>query len=148
MARGNTENYIEPRELTELSKRAQDYIEVMYALQREYGRIRIKDIAERLNVKPSSVIEYLRRLMDMGYVIYKPGTRIRLTEKGKKVGEAIYQKHLVIKEFLILLGVPEDIAETDACYIEHGIHKITLEKITNFIKKCREKIIDLSQLNN
>ncbi|MCD6487931.1 MAG: metal-dependent transcriptional regulator [Desulfurococcales archaeon] len=120
----------------------------MYALQREYGRIRIKDIAERLNVKPSSVIEYLRRLMDMGYVIYKPGTRIRLTEKGKKVGEAIYQKHLVIKEFLILLGVPEDIAETDACYIEHGIHKITLEKITNFIKKCREKIIDLSQLNN
>ena len=139
MARGNTENYIEPRELTELSKRAQDYIEVMYALQREYGRIRIKDIAERLNVKPSSVIEYLRRLMDMGYVIYKPGTRIRLTEKGKKVGEAIYQKHLVIKEFLILLGVPENIAEIDACYIEHGIHKITLEKITNFIKKCREK---------
>ena len=139
MTRGNTENYIEPRELTELSKRAQDYIEVMYALQREYGRIRIKDIAERLSVKPSSVIEYLRRLMDMGYVIYKPGTRIRLTEKGKKVGEAIYQKHLVIKEFLILLGVPENIAEIDACYIEHGIHKITLEKITNFIKKCREK---------
>jgi len=139
LTRGNTENYIEPRELTELSKRAQDYIEVMYALQREYGRIRIKDIAERLSVKPSSVIEYLRRLMDMGYVIYKPGTRIRLTEKGKKVGEAIYQKHLVIKEFLILLGVPENIAEIDACYIEHGIHKITLEKITNFIKKCREK---------
>jgi len=122
----------------ELSKTAEDYLEVMYVLEKQYGRIRIKDIADRLGVRPSSVIEYLKRLDNEGLVSYKPGSRARLTDKGKRLAEKIYKRHEIIKEFLILLGVPDDIADKDACYIEHGIHPITLEKVIEFIKRIRK----------
>ncbi len=123
-----------------LSKTAEDYLEVMYVLEKTYGRIRIKDIAERLGIKPSSVIEYLKRLTAEGLVYYKPGTRARLTDKGRKIAEKIYERHKILKEFLVLIGVPEEIADMDACYIEHGIHPETLKKIVEFIKKCHDQI--------
>jgi len=126
------------KEIHELSKTAEDYLEVMYVLEKTYGRIRIKDIADRLGVKPSSVIEYLKRLDSEGLVSYKPGSRAKLTDKGKRLAEKIYKRHVIIKEFLVLLGVPEDIADKDACYIEHGIHPITLEKVIEFIKRIKK----------
>ena len=126
------------KDLRELSKTAEDYLEVMYVLEKRYGRIRIKDIADRLGVKPSSVIEYLKRLDSEGLVSYKPGSRARLTDKGRDLAERIYGRHKIIKEFLVLIGVPEDIADKDACYIEHGIHPITLEKVIEFIKRLRK----------
>ncbi len=119
-----------------LTRTAEDYLEVMYVLEKQYGRIRIKDIAERLGVKPSSVIEYLKRLDSEGLVEYKPGSRAKLTSRGRRIAEKIYERHRIIKEFLVLIGVPEDIADKDACYIEHGIHPITLEKFLEFIKRC------------
>lgn len=122
----------------ELSKTAEDYLEVMYVLEKKYGRIRIKDIADRLGVKPSSVIEYLKRLDEEGLVFYRPGSRAKLTDKGKRLANKIHRRHETIKEFLMILGVPEDIADKDACYIEHGIHPITLEKFIEFIKRIRK----------
>ena len=120
-----------------LSPTAEDYLEVMLVLEKEHGRIRVKDIAARLGVRPSSVIDYLKRLTHEGLVEYRPGSRIKLTSKGREIAEEIYRRHQIIKEFLILLGVPPDIAEKDACYIEHGLHKETLDKIIEFIEKCR-----------
>ena len=136
--------YISPKrendkkEIHELSKTAEDYLEVMYVLEKTYGRIRIKDIADRLGVKPSSVIEYLKRLDSEGFVSYKPGSRAKLTDTGRRLAEKIYKRHVIIKEFLVLLGVPEDVADKDACYIEHGIHPITLEKVIEFIKRIKK----------
>ncbi len=120
-----------------LSPTAEDYLEVMFVLEKEHGRIRVKDIAARLGVRPSSVIDYLKRLTQEGLVEYRPGSRIKLTGKGREIAEEIYRRHQIIKEFLILLGVPPDIAEKDACYIEHGLHRETLDKIIEFIEKCR-----------
>ncbi len=97
---------------------------------------KIREIARRLGVRPSSVVEYLKRLESKGYIVYEKGGHIYLTEKGLKYAESIYERHRILTKFLELLGVPHDIAEEDACYIEHGIHDITLEKIIRFIKKC------------
>ncbi len=121
-----------------LSPTAEDYLKVMLVLEKEHGRIRVKDIAARLGVRPSSVIDYLKRLTQEGLVEYRPGSRIKLTSKGREIAEEIYRRHQIIKEFLTLLGVPPDIAEKDACYIEHGLHKETLDKIIEFIEKCRK----------
>ncbi len=123
-----------------VSKRAQEYLEAILVLEKRNGRARVKDLAERLGVKPSSVVEYLKRLNEKGYVRYQPGSRIRLTEKGRRIAEALYKRHLAIKEFLVLLGVPEDVADEDACYIEHGIHEETLERILEFIENYRENM--------
>ncbi len=124
-----------------ISKRAQEYLEAILVLEKKNGRARVKDLAERLGVKPSSVVEYLKRLDEKGYVRYRPGTRIRLTEKGRRVAEELYKRHLAIKEFLMLIGVSEDIADEDACYIEHGIHEETLERILGFIKSYKERCL-------
>ncbi len=123
-----------------LSRTAEDYLKTMYILEKEYGRIRIKDIASRLGVKPSSVIEYLKKLAQEGFVDYKPGSKVKLTDLGRSRAKEIYRRHVVIKEFLMLIGVPPDIAEKDACQIEHGLHRETLERIIDFIKQCRGEV--------
>jgi DtxR family Mn-dependent transcriptional regulator len=122
------------------SKRAEEYIEVMYLLAREKGAIRVKDLADKLGVRPPSVVEFLEKLSKKGYIRYEKGEFIVLSEKGRMVAEEIYSRHIALKDFLmLLLKIPEDIAERDACYIEHGIHETTLNIIKQFMKYIRER---------
>lgn len=116
-----------------VSARTEDYLKCIYHLEITYGRVRVKDLSLKLGVKPSSVIDYLKRLDREGYVTYKPGGKIKLTEKGYEIASQIYERYLVIKKFLLALGIPEDIAEQDACYIEHGIHEVTFNKIRELL---------------
>ena len=123
------------------SHREEEYLEAMYLLKMKKGIIRVKDLAKLLKVKPSSVVEYLDKLHKKGLVHYEKHELISLTEKGIQLAEKIYKKHLALKEFLmLLLKIPEDIAEKDACNMEHGLHKETLEKIVSFIKHCRRRM--------
>jgi len=119
-------------------KRVEDYLEVIYIMICNGEKPRIREIARRLNVKPSSVVEYLRRLHEEGYLIYEKGENITLTEKGLRLAKETYRKHQIITQFLIQLGVSKEIAEIDACYIEHGLHPETLEKIIEFLKNCEK----------
>lgn len=97
--------------------------------------VRVKDLAEILGVKPASVVNFLDRLRDKELVSYEKYGAILLTETGRRIAQRIYEKHATLKEFLRdILKVPEDIAEKDACYIEHGIHEETLDRIVKFIE--------------
>ncbi len=127
-----------------LRKRTEEYLEAMYILQKEKGFIRVKDIAKKLGVKPSSVVGYLDDLAKKGYVEYEKHEFIRLTEEGKKIASGVYEKHLLLKDFLSkVLGVPEKIAEEDACYIEHGINDLTIQRLTQFAKFLEENCEDI-----
>ncbi len=110
-------------------------MEAIYVMILNGEKPGVRALARRLMVKPSSVLEYLRKLDSEGYIEYRKGGRIRLTEKGLKIAQQIYQRHRIISRFLQKLGVPKEIAEIDACYVEHGIHRETLEKIIEFLKK-------------
>ncbi len=123
------------------SKRAEDYLETIYELINKGERPGIRKIARMLGVKPSSVVDYLRKLCREGLVIYEKGGKIELTEKGLEIAREIRRRHEIIKEFLIRIGVPEDIANEDACYIEHGVHPETLDKIIEFLKKLRKECV-------
>ena len=119
-------------------KREEDYLEAMYVLTKSKGNIRIKDLSEILNVKPPSVVDYLNRLADKGLVKYEKHGSITLTEEGLRIAKEVYKKHLALKEFLtLILGVPEEIAEEDACYIEHRIHDITLNRLIKLVEYFR-----------
>ena len=126
--------------LSELSKREQEYLETIYILLKKKNIVRVKDIANMLKVKPSSVVEFLDKLSRKGLVHYVKRELIQLTENGLRIAEELYKRHLALKEFLMLvLNLPEEIAEKDACYIEHGIHEETLSRIMKFvelIKSC------------
>ncbi|MET1160111.1 MAG: metal-dependent transcriptional regulator [Thermoprotei archaeon] len=120
-----------------VSRRAEEYLEAIYELISKGEKPGIRKLAKLLGVKPSSVLEYIRRLCREGLLKYEDG-KIEFTNKGFQIAQEIRKRHELIKEFLILIGVSEDIADQDACYIEHGVHEETLNKIMEFVKKYRE----------
>ena len=123
-------------------KRFEDYLEAIYLLEQEKGIARVRDLSRILNVKPSTVVEHLEKLSREGLIMYEKREYIRLTDRGKAIAEKIYEYHKIIRRFLKeVLMLPEDIAEEDACYIEHGIHKETIERLKMFLEyldKCLE----------
>ncbi len=113
-----------------LSRRAEDYLRTIYELQGE--RVRVKDIAAALGVKPPSVTEMLRRLQELGLVRY---TRrgVSLTREGERVAGSIKDRHEAIVELLRMMGVPEETARRDAHRMEHVISVETIEHIKRFV---------------
>ena len=111
------------------------YIERMYELKKEKGYIRAVDLAKYLNVKPSSVTEMLRKLAAEGLVIYEKYRIIDLTSRGIQLARGLEERHKAIKKLLMYVGVDEEIADEDACKIEHVISESTAERIIEFSKK-------------
>jgi DtxR family Mn-dependent transcriptional regulator len=124
----------------EVSKREEEYLETMYILYKNKGIIRVKDIAKMMKVKPPSVVDALRKLAEKGLVEYEKYDRILLTDAGREIAEATYSKHLLLTQFFIdILGIPPDIAESDACQFEHYIHEITVQRIKEFAQFIQEQ---------
>ena len=115
-------------------KSVEDYLEVIYRLIDEKGYARIFDISASLNVKPPSVTEMVQKLAKEGYVKYTRYQTITLTNKGREVAKNVYRRHKTLTEFLKILGVEEEIAEKDACEIEHSLHPETVERLTKFVE--------------
>ncbi len=116
-----------------ITKRMEDYLRVIYEILHYNGSVRIKDIASKLNVKPSSVVEMLEKLNDLGLIIYKKREFIKLTKKGEEIAKGLKIKNEFIVRFLKLLGVSHKTAIEDAHKMEHILSKETLDRIKDFI---------------
>lgn len=113
----------------------ENYLEAIYLLAKRKRRVRISDISSALKVKAPTATEMIQRLADRGLVTYKPYERnIQLTVEGEAEAANVMKKHNVLKGFLQLLGVSEEIAEEDACKIEHHIHSETMSRLSKFIE--------------
>lgn len=121
-----------PSKKCEERARLEEYLEEIYRLSLE-NRPRIRTLARRLGVKPSTVVAYLRKLEREGYLVYEKGGVIFLTEKGMETAKAVYERHMVIKRFLLAIGVPEEVADEDACLIEHYLHPESVKKLQEFV---------------
>ncbi len=115
-------------------KTIEDYVELVYNLQKKKERVHTNDIAQALGINPASVTEVFQKLDEEGYINYKKYSGVTLTNKGKKLAILTQNKHDSLKNFLLLLGVDEEIAEEDACEMEHILHNETMEMITKFIE--------------
>ncbi len=116
-------------------RRAEDYLKAIYMISREKKVVRVRDLSKVLGVRPSSAVEYLDKLASEGYVIHKKGEYIELTDKGREIGESLYRRYEALMRFLKeILMLPDEIAAEDACYIEHGLHDMTLERIRMFLE--------------
>ncbi|MCS7140464.1 MAG: metal-dependent transcriptional regulator [Candidatus Nezhaarchaeota archaeon] len=133
--------------MTKRSRREEEYLEALYLLWRRNGVIRVKSLAETLNVKPPSIVEYLDRLAKKRLVRYIRHEAITLTDEGIRAAELVYERHRALKEFLtIILKLPEDIAESDACKIEHELHGLTVDRIVKLMNFFKENPDILSAL--
>jgi Mn-dependent DtxR family transcriptional regulator len=115
----------------------EDYVEVVYLIQNKKKKVHTKDIALCLNINPASVTEIFQKLSDEGYINYEKYSGVTLTEKGKKIAIKTKKKHDVLKNFLIILGIDEKIADEDACKIEHNVNPETLKKLRKFVEYAR-----------
>lgn len=117
-----------------LSQSLEDYLEMVHMLQQTHGIARVKDIASALSVKMPSVAKAILELKKFGFVTQEPYSGIELTKKGKRIAVSILNRHILLKDFLIYLGVSEVTADKDACCMEHILSAETIEKIEAFIK--------------
>ena len=105
---------------------AQDYVEAIADLAAVHGEARAVDLARRLGVSHVTVIRTVARLQRDGFVSTKPYRSIFLTERGSQLAEESRRRHEIVVAFLRGLGVPEQIAQTDAEGIEHHVSPETL----------------------
>ncbi|MCW3132960.1 MAG: metal-dependent transcriptional regulator [Methanophagales archaeon] len=116
-----------------LSRKGEDYLEAILNIAEKKGYARIKDIALALGVTPSSVVEMVKRLNDLGFVEYRKYDGVTLTPRGKEIGKAVWGRHTMIRAFLEIIKVPEKIANKDACIIEHELDPKTIEQVKNLV---------------
>ncbi|MFP4143069.1 MAG: metal-dependent transcriptional regulator [Thermoplasmata archaeon] len=116
-----------------IGKREEEYLEVIYDVIQEKGYAKVKDIAEILDVGLSSVTEMFQKLDDKGYINYEKYSGVTLTDRGEEIAVALSEAHKVLKDFLIILGMDEELADEDACKIEHVVRRETMERLTKFV---------------
>jgi DtxR family transcriptional regulator, manganese transport regulator len=112
---------------------AADYVEIIEDLREASGEARGADICRILGVSHVTVSKTLQRLARDGYVIANPYRSVMLTAKGTELARASRERHELILQFLIQIGVPADVAETDSEGIEHHLSEATIKAIRNHL---------------
>jgi len=116
------------------TRREEDYLEAILHVVDGKGYARVNDIAKHLGCSAATVTEMFGRLSDKGYVNYEKYGGVTLTGEGRRIGQEIDMRHEVIKRFLLFLGIGEEIADQDACMIEHSLHPETVDRLKVFME--------------
>ena len=140
-----TAHHFKPKART---PRMEDYLEVIYELIEHKGYATTGDISTYLNVSSPSVTKMMQRLRDTDYLVYERYKGIRLTDKGMDVARGIRQRHGILTEFLIMLGVDEESAHRDAEGIEHYLEPKTLERLERFVRIIKNSPEMLKKIRN
>ena len=114
---------------------AETYLETILMLRTEKGRVRSIDIANELEYSKPSVSVAMRNLRESGHIAVGGDGYITLTKSGQEIAETMYERHRVISDFLISLGVDEKTAISDACRIEHVISQQSFERISEHFRQ-------------
>ena len=118
-----------------LSANMEDYLETIYLQENQGNTAKVKSIAKAMNVSKPSVTEALSILKDRGLVIHQKYGDVELTEKGKEVAGNIYYRHCLFFSFFYkVLKIPPELAEDDACKIEHLVSNVTVQRFSAFMK--------------
>ena len=121
-----------------IQKASEDYLEAMLMMQEKHGFIRSIDVAERLGVTKPSVSYATKRLRENGYITMDADGLITLTDAGMEIATRIYERHKLLAEFFIYLGVDEATAREDACKVEHDLSEQTFEAICRHAGRNRD----------
>ncbi len=112
-----------------IQKSSEDYLEAMLMMGKQHGYIRSIDVAEQLGVTKPSVSYATKRLRENGYLTMDKDGLITLTDSGMEIAARMYDRHRVLTEYLIRLGVDPGVAREDACRMEHDISEETFRAI-------------------
>ncbi len=113
----------------DLRESGENYLEAILVLQQKTGVVHSIDVANYLDVTKPSVSRAMSILKEANYVWVEKGGQLHLTQEGQKIAEGIYERHRLLSECLMWLGVDEKTAAADACRIEHVISEESFRKI-------------------
>jgi len=124
-----------------IGESAENYLETILILGNRYGSVRYIDIANELDFSKPSVSIAMKKLRENGCIEMDSDGYITLTDKGRSIAEAVYERHTLLSDWLVFLGVDRKTAVEDACLIEHVISKESFEAL----KKHASKYNDLEK---
>lgn len=104
-----------------IQESAENYLESILMLSQQNGQVRSIDIVNELHFTKPSISYAMKRLRENGYICMDSVGFITLTDEGRAIAERVYNRHKVLANYLMALGVEEAVARTDACRIEHVI---------------------------
>lgn len=137
-------NYaLERKMIMKLTNSQEEYLKTIYLLEKNQQKVRVTDIAQKMNITKPSVNKALRILKDLKLINYEVYGNIELTNEGGKNAKEIIKKQDTLEIFLIgILGIDKNQAEEEAKAIKHAMSKESIEKLDNYITK----ILDLGDL--
>ena len=112
---------------------AEDDLEAILSLRMQQGHVRSIDIANELNFSKPSVSVAMKKLRENGYIKMDADGSITLLPEGEVIAQRIYERHSLLTDFFVRLGVDPRVASADACKVEHDLSDETFQKIKEFI---------------
>ena len=112
----------------------EDYLETILSLQNKHGQVRSIDIANEMNFSKPSVSVAMKNLREKNYITMAADGYIALTESGKKRAESVMERHTLLSDWLISIGVSKETALADACKVEHDLSEESFEAIKQEIR--------------
>ncbi len=122
----------------QIHQSAEDYLECILKLSRIRPVVRSIDIATEMNYSKPSISVAMKNLRTNGYIVEDDCGFITLTVAGRELAADIYERHLLLKKWLVFLGVDEAVAEEDACKIEHTLSRETFAALKDHINRSME----------
>ena len=122
----------------EILRASEDYLEAMLMMKEKHGYVRSIDVARALNFSKPSVSRAMGLLRDQGFISMEQGGDIQLTEEGLAKAKSIYARHLLLTAFLQeVTGVSEEMAEENACRMEHILDQEVVDGISTYMSKSK-----------
>ena len=121
-----------------IQESAENYLETIYILKRRNGVVRSIDIVNDLDFAKPSVSVAMKNLRENGYVEMDANGYLSLTPKGNQIAETMYERHTLLTDWLIFLGVEPKTAAEDACRVEHVISAQSFQAIKKHIQLNKE----------
>ncbi|MGI6699139.1 MAG: metal-dependent transcriptional regulator [Christensenellales bacterium] len=115
------------------------YLETILRLEKK-GQVRSIDIVNATGYSKPTISEQMKKFRENGFIRMDERNFITLTDKGREIAEKIYERHLVLTDLFIDLGVDPETAEEDACRIEHYISDTTFDKLTERYRERKKKM--------
>ena len=125
-----------------LQESGQMYLETIYVLSKKGDGVRSLDVASQMNYSKPSVSRAIGILRKSGYLTVDESGYLHLTPAGESVASKIYERHTLLTELFIRLGVDPDIAASDACKLEHGISDESFEAIKRHVRRYDGKVAE------
>ena len=123
-----------------LQESGEMYLESIYVLAQKGGNVRSIDISEYMGYSKPSVSRAVNLLKNGGYITMDKDNYIHLTEAGLEIAQKIYERHTVLSEMLMRIGVSEQTAAEDACRIEHDLSDESFEAIKTHVERMNAMI--------